>query len=48
MPMDLVRSMRPQVLEVGLATDTEPDELDGAARAHLDDPDTVVLSGLPS
>jgi SAM-dependent methyltransferase len=38
--------MRPQVLEMGLATDTELDELDAAARAHLDDPDTVVMSGL--
>jgi ubiquinone/menaquinone biosynthesis C-methylase UbiE len=44
--LDLVQSMRPQVLEMGLATDTELDELDAAARAHLDDPDTVVMSGL--
>jgi SAM-dependent methyltransferase len=44
--LDLVRSMRPKVLEMGLATATEVDELDAAARAHLDDPDTVVMSGL--
>jgi len=28
------------------ATGTELDELDAAARAHLDDPDTVVMAGL--
>ena len=44
--LDLVRSMRPQVLEMGLATAAELDELDAAARAHLDDPHTVVVSGL--
>jgi SAM-dependent methyltransferase len=44
--LDLVQSMRPQVLEMGLATAAELDELDAAARAHLDDPDTVVLHGL--
>jgi ubiquinone/menaquinone biosynthesis C-methylase UbiE len=44
--LDLVQSMRPQVLEMGLATPGELDELDAAARAHLDNPDTVVMSGL--
>jgi len=44
--LDLVRAMRPQVLEMGLATAAELDELDAAARAHLVDPDTVVMSGL--
>jgi len=44
--LDLVQSMRPQVLEMGLATAAELDELDAAARAHLDDPRTVVMSGL--
>ena len=43
---DLVRAMRPQVLEMGLASAAELDELDTAARAHLDDPQTVVISGL--
>jgi ubiquinone/menaquinone biosynthesis C-methylase UbiE len=44
--LDLVRSTRPQVLEMGLATAAELDELNAAARAHLDYPDTVVMSGL--
>jgi ubiquinone/menaquinone biosynthesis C-methylase UbiE len=44
--LDLVQSMRPQVLEMGLATAAELDELDAAARAHLDNPHTVVMSGL--
>lgn len=43
---DLVRSMRSQVLEAGLASAAELDELDTAARAHLEDPHTVVISGL--
>jgi ubiquinone/menaquinone biosynthesis C-methylase UbiE len=43
---DLVRAMRPQVLEMGLASAAELDELDAAARAHLQDPHTVVISGL--
>jgi SAM-dependent methyltransferase len=42
--LDLVRSMRPQVLELGLAGAAELDELDTAARAHLDDPHTLVMS----
>ncbi|MGO8956619.1 MAG: methyltransferase domain-containing protein [Streptosporangiaceae bacterium] len=44
--LDLVRSMRPQVLEMGLASAAELDELDTAARAHLEDPRTVVIYGL--
>lgn len=44
--LDLVRSMRPQVLEMGLASAAELDEMDTAARAHLDDPHTVVQYGL--
>jgi len=44
--LDLVRAMRPRVLEMGLATAAELDELDAAARAHLDDPGTVVMHGL--
>jgi SAM-dependent methyltransferase len=43
---DQVRSMRPQALEMGLATVAELDELDAAARPHLEDPHTVVISGL--
>ena len=44
--LDLVRSLRKQVTEMRLASDAELDELDAAARAHLGDPDTVVISGL--
>jgi ubiquinone/menaquinone biosynthesis C-methylase UbiE len=43
---DLVRSMRPHVLELGLASEAELDELDAAARAHLTDPGTFAISGL--
>jgi SAM-dependent methyltransferase len=44
--IDLVRSLRPQVVEMGLASEAELEELDAAARAHLVDPDTVAMSGL--
>jgi SAM-dependent methyltransferase len=44
--LDLVRAMRPQVLEMGLASAPELDELDTAARAHVTDPHTVVMYGL--
>jgi ubiquinone/menaquinone biosynthesis C-methylase UbiE len=44
--IDLVRSMLPQVIQMGLATAAELDELDAAARAHLDNPHTVVMPGL--
>ena len=44
--LDLVRSMRPQVLEMGVAGIAELDELDAAARTHIEDPHTVVISGL--
>ena len=44
--LDLVRSMRPHILEMGLASEAELDELDTAARAHLADPGTVAISGL--
>jgi SAM-dependent methyltransferase len=44
--LDLVCAMRPQVLELGLGSAAELDELDTAARAHLTSPDTVVMSGL--
>ena len=44
--LDLVRSMRPQVLEMGLASAAELDELDTAARAHVTDPHTTVIYGL--
>jgi SAM-dependent methyltransferase len=44
--LDLVRAMRPQIVEMGLASVQELDELDAAVRPHLEDPRTVVMSGL--
>jgi ubiquinone/menaquinone biosynthesis C-methylase UbiE len=44
--LDLIRSMRPQILELGLADEHELDELDRAARAHLADPATVVVPNI--
>jgi ubiquinone/menaquinone biosynthesis C-methylase UbiE len=41
---DLVRSMRPMIIELGLADDRELDQVDRAVREHLDDPRTVVMS----
>jgi hypothetical protein len=38
MRLDLVRSIRSQVLEMNLAGPAELDELDAAARAHREDP----------
>src|SRR4029077_7928943 len=43
---DLVQSLRPHILELGLANEGELDELDAAARTHFDDPDTIVMPGL--
>ena len=44
--IDLVRSMRPYVLELGLASAAELDDLDTAARAHLNHPHTIGIFGL--
>jgi ubiquinone/menaquinone biosynthesis C-methylase UbiE len=44
--LDLLRSIRPQVIEMGLASGPQLDELDAAARAHLNDPATVAVHGL--
>jgi hypothetical protein len=44
--LDLVRSMRPRVLKLGLASQAQLAELDAAARAHLDDPPTIAVPGL--
>jgi len=43
---DLVRSMRPHVLALGLADEAELEEIDEAAREHFANPDTIVMSGL--
>jgi ubiquinone/menaquinone biosynthesis C-methylase UbiE len=43
---DLVRSMRPQIIEMGLADQQELEELDTAARKHLENPDVLVMPGL--
>jgi hypothetical protein len=40
-----MRSMRSQIFEMGLATGAELDELDGEARRHLNDADTVAILG---
>jgi hypothetical protein len=44
--LDLVRTMRPQILEMGIASESELDDLDAAARSHLADPRTIVMFGL--
>jgi ubiquinone/menaquinone biosynthesis C-methylase UbiE len=44
--LDLVRSMRPVILEQRLAEERELDELDRAVRAHLDDPNTLMMPTL--
>jgi ubiquinone/menaquinone biosynthesis C-methylase UbiE len=43
---DLVRSMRPMILEMGLAHERELAELDRTVREHLDDPRTLVMPHL--
>jgi hypothetical protein len=44
--LDLVRGMRPQIVQLGLADAKELDALDAALRPHLEDPRTVAMSGL--
>ena len=44
--LDLVRSMRPMILESGLAGEQELDELDRTAREHLANPNTLVMPSL--
>ena len=44
--LDLLRSLRPQIVAMGLAGAAELDELDAAARAHLDNPTTIGVFGL--
>ena len=43
---DLVRSIRSQILEMGLADQQELEELDTAARKHFENPDVLVMPGL--
>jgi ubiquinone/menaquinone biosynthesis C-methylase UbiE len=43
---DLMRSMRPRILEFGLADEEELDQLDADVRAHVTDPNTIVVSSL--
>jgi hypothetical protein len=42
---DLARSLRKPLLEMGLASEAELDELDLEARTHLEDPETVAVLG---
>ena len=43
---DLVRSMRPKIVERGIASEQELDDLDQAVRQHLSDPHTLVMPNL--
>ena len=43
---DLVRSLRPMILKLGLSDERELADLDRAVREHLADPRTVVMSHL--
>jgi ubiquinone/menaquinone biosynthesis C-methylase UbiE len=43
---DLVRSLRPVIAQLGLASDDEMNEVDRAVRRHLDDPDTLMMPHL--
>jgi ubiquinone/menaquinone biosynthesis C-methylase UbiE len=43
---DLVRSLHPTIVSLGLADQEELDALDKKVRAHLDDPHTIVLPHL--
>jgi ubiquinone/menaquinone biosynthesis C-methylase UbiE len=44
--LDLVRSLRPMILERGLAEERELDELDRTVREHLANPNTLVMPTL--
>ena len=44
--LDLVRSMRPMILERGLAEERELDDLDRTAREHLANPNTLIMPTL--
>jgi ubiquinone/menaquinone biosynthesis C-methylase UbiE len=44
--VDLVRSLRPAILTLAIADESELDQLDRAVRAHVDDPRTLVMPHL--
>jgi hypothetical protein len=44
--VDLIRSMRQYVVELGLAREHELDQLFAEALEHLDDPHTIVMPSL--
>lgn len=44
--LDLVASMRPKIIELGIASERELDDAAAAARQHLDHPETLVLPHL--
>ena len=44
--LDLVRSMRPAILDLELCNEQELAELDRAVRAHLADPRTLMMPHL--
>jgi SAM-dependent methyltransferase len=43
---DLIRTLRPQILALRIANEQELDELDAAARQHLNNPDVVAMPSL--
>jgi SAM-dependent methyltransferase len=43
---DLTRSLRPVIAGLGVASDSEMDEVDRAVRRHLDDPGTLMMPHL--
>jgi SAM-dependent methyltransferase len=43
---DLVRAMRPTIVQSGLTTEEELDNLDRAVRAHFDNPNVLVMPSL--
>ncbi|MUL76277.1 methyltransferase domain-containing protein [Mycolicibacterium sp. CBMA 226] len=44
--VDLIRTMKPHVLQLGLATEAELEELCADALGHLDNPDAIVMPHL--
>jgi hypothetical protein len=44
--LDILQNMRSKIVERGLLTEREFDELNREARAHLADPNTLVVSCL--